>query len=210
MTYLLVGAAVLVAVVLALKAARRNSGATVIIQNPVLGVLNLAGPSGATLLAQDLALIGPHFSTTQRSEGTPPKCDVLLVYCEIASNGVVQGANRNLRELIRDSGASIVVVAMNHGVDAYIATAPKLPFGGANLVMTIDRKGAGLPTFLAHLFERMNAGTSMPVAWNELAPQIPGVGHGDAPETIFACERGQLAFGAAQPGVAADGAAPRR
>jgi hypothetical protein len=210
MTYLLVGAAVLVAVVLALKAGRARSTGTVVIQNPVLGVLNLAGPSGETLLAQDLVLIGPHFSTTRRSEGTPPACDVLLVYCEIAPNGVVKGANRNLRELIRDAGASIVVVAMYHGVDANNATAPQLPFGGANLVMTLDRKGAGLPTFLARLFQRMNAGTSMPVAWNELAPQIPGGDHGDAPETIFACERGQLAFGAAQQGVAADGAAPRR
>jgi hypothetical protein len=209
MTYLLVGAAVLIAVVLVLKAVGRGNLGTVVIQNPTLGTLNLAGPSGELLLCQDLALIGPLFGTTRRSEVAPPTCDVLLVYCEIAPNGVVNGANRSLRELIRDAGASVVVVAMNHSIDAYIAAAPQLPFGRANLVMTLDRKGAGLPSFLARLFERMNAGTSMPVAWNELAPQGPGVGHEDAPDTVFSCERGQLAFGAAQHGVAAGGAAHR-
>ena len=192
-----------------MKAWGRRSLRKVVIQNPALGILNLAGPSGETLLAQDLALIGPLFGTTRKSEASPPACDVLLVYCEIAPNGVVKGANRSLRELIRDAGASVVVIAMNHSVDAYIAAAPQLPFGRANLVMTLDRKGAGLPTFLARLFERMNAGASMLVAWNELAPQGPGVGHEDAPETVFACERGQLAFGAAQHGVAAGGAAAR-
>ncbi|MFO0873064.1 MAG: hypothetical protein U0575_03720 [Phycisphaerales bacterium] len=209
MMYLLVGAAVLIGVVFVLKALRRRSLGMVVIENPVLGILNLAGPSGETLLEQDLALIGPLFGTTRRSEGTPPSCDVLLVYCEIVPNGIVKGANRNLRELIRDAGASVVVVAMDHPIDAYIAAAPQLPFGSANLVMTLDRKGVGLPSFLARLFERMHAGTSMPTAWNELAPQVPGVGRADTPETVFACERGQLAFGAAQQGVAADGAATR-
>src|SRR5262249_34932130 len=133
--------------------------------------------------------------TTRKSEENPPLCDVLLLYCEIETNGKVKGSALGLRELIRDSGASVVVVAVNHSVDAYIAAAPQLPFGHANLVMTIDRKGTGLPTFLARLFQKMIAGTSMPVAWNELAPQIPGMDHADAPETIFACERGQISFG---------------
>jgi hypothetical protein len=209
MTYLLVGGAVLIAVVFVLRAVGRGRFGTVVIRNPTLGVLNLAGPSGETLLAHDLTVVGPLFGTTRRSEAAPPACDVLLVYCEIQPNGVVKGANRSLRELIRDAGASVVVVAMNHSVGAYIAAAPQLPFGRANLVMTLDRKGAGLPTFLARLFERMNAGTSMPVAWNELAPQTPGASHGDAPEVIFSCERGQVTFGAAQPGVASGGTAPR-
>ena len=193
-TYLLVGLAVVAAVFFVLKVAGRGT-AMVVIQAPSLGVLNLAGPAGDALVAQDLTVISPLFGTTRKSDGAPPTCDVLLLYCEIAPNGVVKGADRGLRELIRDAGASVVVVAMNHPVDAYIAAAPRVPFGRANLVMTLDRKGTALPTFLARLFERMNAGTSMPVAWNELAPQILGVSHGDAPETIFACERGQLAFG---------------
>src|SRR5207249_1654505 len=157
----------------------------------------------------DLRLVGSLFASTRRSEEIPPQCDVLLVYCEIEMSGKVKGSTRSLRELIRDSGAAVVVVAMNHHVDAYIAAAPKVPFGHANLVMTLDRKGTALPTFLARLFQMMNVGISMPVAWNELAPQIPGMDHADAPETIFACERGQITFGGAQPGVAAGGAAPR-
>lgn len=37
-------------------------------------------------------------------------------------------------------------------------------------------------------------GNSMPVAWVQLAPQVPGHPHADLPETIFACELGQLAI----------------
>jgi hypothetical protein len=60
--------------------------------------------------------------------------------------------------------------------------------------MTLARKGASFGLFYARLFGDMFKGTTMPVAWDRLAPQIPGETHIDTPEAIFACELGQIAF----------------
>jgi hypothetical protein len=209
MAYLLVALAALLALVLLSKSARRRELATTVIRAPSLGVLNLMGAAGHELLTRDLELIAPLFGTTRNSEEQPPRCDVLLLYCELESNGRVQRSARSLREIIRDSGASVVAVATNHSADAYVAAAPNLPFGQANLVMTLDRKGTALASFLAKLFRKMSDGSSMPAAWNELAPRDPEVNESDGPEAIFACERGQITFDATSLGVAAAGIPPR-
>ncbi len=99
-----------------------------------------------------------------------------------------------LREIIRDSGASVVVVASENQVDAYSAASGNKNIGRANLVMTIDRNGRIFPNFFVRLFADMKKGVSMPVAWVKLAPQGPGIDHADCPDTIFACEAGQIAF----------------
>src|SRR5262245_14658651 len=171
--------------IIALVVSRRGRKGSHVIQKPSLGTLNLAGSRGEDLLAQDMALIGPVFGTVRKSAEAPPPCDVLLLYCEIDTEGSVKSSARSLRGIIRDAGAAVVVVAMNNTGESYIAAARQRPFDYANVVMTIDRKGAALPTFLSRLFQKMNAGTPMPVAWNELAPQIPGVHHADAPDAIF-------------------------
>jgi hypothetical protein len=203
-TYIVVAIAVAVLVILAARLRGAGRRPTTVIESPSLGVLNLAGNHGEALLAQDLPIIRRHFSETRTAQQGPLPCDVLLLYCEISRDGAVNNSAFGLRELIRDSGASIVVVATEHPIEAYIAAAPQRPFGHANLVMTLERKGESLANFLAQLFQKMNAGISMPVAWNQLAPQVPGSDHPDAPGTVFACERGQIAFGAAQQGVAPD------
>ena len=200
MEYVLVGAAIVLVVIFVVRA-RRSRLATVVIQDPRLGVLNLAGASGEALAREDLGVLGPLFGTVQRSEGTPPACDVLLVYCDFASDGRLEGSVQRLRDIIRDSGAAIVVLAKNHPGETYLAAVPRLDLGHANMVMTLDRKGSTLPTFLARLFREMKRGVAMPIAWNQLAPQIPGADHGDVPGAIFACSK-SIAFGAAQPGVA--------
>jgi hypothetical protein len=128
------------------------------------------------------------------SEGEPPRCDVLVVYCDIGADGSVHGSKRRLRELIEQSGAAIVVVAKEQPFEAYLAGAPAGPVGQTSLVMTLDRKGSCLATFLNSLFTKMQQGKSMPEAWGELAPQAPDLEHPNAPETIFACERGAVTF----------------
>jgi hypothetical protein len=75
--------------------------------------------------------------------------------------------------------------------------------------MTLDRNGAALASFLAKLFRKMNDGSSMPAAWNELAPHDREVSASDAPETIFACERGQITFDPTSLGVTASGTPAR-
>jgi hypothetical protein len=191
MIYGLIGVT-LVAVVALLT--RKYASARIVIRNPSLGVLNLATTSDSDSAA-DVQVLAPYFSEVRQSADAPPRCDVLLLYCEIDSAGEVRGSIRRLREIIRDTGATVVVVATEHPVESYIAGAPQTGFGQANLVMTLGRKGPVLAEFLGRLFTQMKQGVTMPVAWNNLAPQIPGVEHKDVPETIFACERGEVVFG---------------
>jgi hypothetical protein len=165
------------------------------IKSPTLGVLDLSEPAPSQYAVVDLELLGPLFSKVRHSAGAPPKCDVLFIYCAIDQSGGIARCDLGLREIIRDSGANVVVVATENGGKAYIAAAPAKRYGKANLVMTLDRRGAVFGQFFFHLFTEMKLGTSMPVAWVKLAPQIPGKDHSNCPSTIFACEVGQLAFG---------------
>jgi hypothetical protein len=97
----------------------------------------------------------------------------------------------NLRDLIQASGAQVVVVASDNSGDAYIASTKGRTHGRANLAMTIARRDPAFPTFFLRLFEDLKRGTSMPIAWVKLAPQVPGKAHDNLPETIFARELGQ-------------------
>jgi hypothetical protein len=193
--YLSIG---VVLVALILRAwSKRRAPTRVTIADPVLGILNLDGSNSRSLIQEDSDALSALFTSVSRSEGEPLICDVLMVYCRIDPSGQIAGSSKTLREIIRDSEATVVVVATEHPVEAYIAGAPRTGFGHANLVMTLSRNGTSLPRFLTRLFSEMKRGVSMPVAWNSLAPQIPGVEHPDAPGTIFACERGQVVFGTA-------------
>lgn len=77
---------------------------------------------------------------------------------------------------------------------AYIAANKREGNGRANLVMTLERKGATFAQFFYDLFSKMFAGTTMPMAWVQLAPQIPGANHENVPSTIFAAEVSHIVF----------------
>jgi len=164
------------------------------IKAPRLGVLNLIGAKAGPLVADDLKAFTPLFGKATESRGAPPRCDVLLVYARISDAGKVGNSNLNLRGIIRDSGATVVIVASENSGDAYIGGAPNTGYGAANLVMTIDRGGAKFAAFFVRLFKKMFSGTTMPVAWVQLVPQVPGMDHPDVPEAIFAAEAGQVTF----------------
>ena len=110
----------------------------------------------------------------EESQTNAPACDVLLIYGELDEKGRFRNSNLGLREIIRDSGAKIVVVASENPASHYIAAGKRTSYGSANLVMTLDRKGDALPTFLVGLFTAMRRGTPMPKAWAALAPQSMG------------------------------------
>ena len=113
---------------------------------------------------------------------------------ELERDGRIRNWRDGLREVIRNSGATVVVVASENESDAYIAAGKDKGYGRANLVMTLQRSGTVFPSFFAQLFADMKRGVSMPVAWVKLAPQVPGHEHPDCPGTIFSCEAGQVAF----------------
>lgn len=165
-----------------------------VIESPKLGILNLKGDSSAGVMAEDKEALIPVFDSVLESQREVPHCDVLLIYCDLQANGRIHNSSEGLREIIRDSGASVVVVASENEGEGYIAAAQHKDYGLANLVMTVERNGKCFPRFFHDLFAQMKRGVTMPVAWVTLAPQIPGRVQEDCPVTIFACELGQVAF----------------
>jgi len=164
------------------------------IPNPVLGTLNLIGPSANALLEEDLQQIREYFSEIRQTEDVAPLCDVLLLYCEIDSSGAIKGSPVRLREIIRNASAVIVVVATDNPLENSMAAYEEAPYGDANLMMTTDRKGPLLGAFLARLFEQMQRGVSMPIAWHNISPQIPGLKRDDLPESLCVLDFGQVTF----------------
>jgi hypothetical protein len=184
--------AVIVAVIFFLRSRRR--AALVIISSPRFGILNLKGDAAASIIAEDTGALLPVLGQPQQSGSTAPVCDVLFLYCDMERDGRIRNWRGGLREIIRDTGATVVVVASENESDAYIAAGKDRGYGRANLVMTLQRRGNVFPSFIARLFADMKRGVSMPVAWVKLAPQVPGHEHPNCPGTIFSCEAGQVAF----------------
>lgn len=157
-----------------------------------LHFLNFLGSDGELLLDEDRAAIARFFGGS-RVTTTPEKCELLFLYCEIDNTGRIVGRTDSLRDVIQATGAQIVVIGSPNPPEHYIAATKNPRHGFANLVMTLDRRGAAFPAFFANLFSRMReTNESMPVAWNEIAPQYPGADHGDAPDTIMVAELGQV------------------
>ena len=174
---------------------RRLLGRGPRIEAHTLGVLDLSGGTAGALMATDRAALAPLFRRVSESADAPPRSTLLLIYCTIAADGAILNSPRTLREIIRDAGAPVVVVATpNPGKSYTLASNRHKPLARANLVMTLDRKGEAFAHFFHRLVADMKHGTSMPRAWMKLAPQNPQAAHSDCPEAIFACELGKLAF----------------
>ena len=192
--YVIVGAFVLLAL---LVVAKRSRAKPLLIESPKLGALNLKGSSCSQMVIEDMRAVSGSFSSVEERTNLPvPSCNVLFVYCDFESDGKIAGTPVGLREVIRDSGALIVVVASETSREACMeAVKPQpAPYGRANLVLTLDRRGMVFASFYRRLFEQMAKGVTMPVAWVSLAPQIPGRDHIDCPTGAFLCEAGQVAF----------------
>jgi hypothetical protein len=158
-----------------------------VVRAPRLRFLNLLGPAAASQLAADKAALCQLFHDTQELHEVEP-CDVLMLYSSVQDDG------RALKRIVEASRAPIVVVASENAGEAYVKAGASEPHKYTNLVLTIFRNGAGFDNFFRDLFSKMFKGTTMPVAWVELAPQVPGLEHSDAPETIFACGAGHVRF----------------
>jgi hypothetical protein len=160
-----------------------------------LGFANLAGSDLGSLVDADRAVLSPLF---ERANVAPPNqfqaADVLLLYATFDPDGTVRGTKTSLRQIAQLTGAAIVVVASpNTGESIKAALGVPGP-KSANLVLTLDRKGAAFAAFFRRLFERMRNGEDMLLAWVALAPQGPVAADVIAPETILLPERGRLAF----------------
>jgi hypothetical protein len=141
------------------------------ISNARIGFLNLQGEPGVEPLEADRRILSSRFKTSQVSNDAIPKCEVLFIYCTLNSQGRVVGSSANVRDIIKEAGAYVAVVASNNAPATYMDCLKPKNGWFANVVMVIDRRDERLAEFLRDLFERMFGGTSMLVAWVQLAPQ---------------------------------------
>lgn len=165
-----------------------------IIPEPKIGILDLCDGDAREDLRADAAMLSGLFSNVYVGDVPAPSCDVLFLYARVSSAGEVVGSTYGLREIIRDSGAKIVVVASANPGEAYIKAGKPRPYGRANLVMTLDRRGEAFGRFFAALFSEMKKGITMPEAWVKLSPQRHSPNAPINPDMIFVCEVGPLAF----------------
>jgi hypothetical protein len=162
------------------------------IANPAIGFLNLSGAAGALLSQADQRVLSPLFKELKTSEDLPPRCDVLFLYCTINADGPL--ATPAIRELIKNAGAYVAVIASENSSDAYIKSVGRRTDWFANIAMIVNRKGDKFALFFHRLFAEMFKGRSMLMVWAELAPQIPGSAHSDVPDSIMAAEAGHITF----------------
>ena len=139
-------------------------------------------------------MLGPLFAQVRESTSVVPRCEVLFIYCTIQPDGTIVGCLEPIREVIKKAGAYIAILAAENPPEVYIKGLGPRKDWFANIAMTINRNGAKFAPFFARLFEAMFKGQSMLLSWVQLAPQIPGREHPDAPSTIMAAEAGHLTF----------------
>jgi hypothetical protein len=171
-----------------------------VISNPSLGFVNLLGDAGKDLMAQDRATLDDIFhENIHIAERTLPRCNVLFLYGALEPSGSVAGASLTFRDMIKGAGAHIAVIASE--LQPTLLSNPEFTKGlaasngwPANIVITLNRNGEYFGRFFHELFAQMRAGTSMPMAWVELAPQGPHQ-RPDIPGTICLMEAGHIAFG---------------
>jgi hypothetical protein len=144
------------------------------------------------LVETDRRALGPLFRRTLASTRGVPRCEVLLVYCKLDDAGAVIGSPVGLRELVRQAGAYVAVVASGNA--SYDHAVRVRSDWRANLVLTLDRRGENFARFLHALFAAMFQGHSMLSAWVALAPQTQSEAHADLPITLLLAEAGHVSF----------------
>ena len=156
------------------------------------------------LLKQDSEIYGRYYRAT--TTALLPTIQALLGRLEQTSDIVHLIADVTESGTIRDAsgheitGTELIQRCCDHDVKLLWAASDNPPdryingFGARgkrlNLVMTLKRKGPNFPGFLQKMLSRMAYGDTMPVAWNDICPQIPRSEHKDAPESIFFPGRG--------------------
>lgn len=113
--------------------------------------------------------------------------DVIHVLCNVSQAGHLAGSEISGTQLIEtccSRDVKLLWIGSSNPPDGYIQGF-KAKGRRINLVMTIDRKGEKFPNFLEKLLREMSKGVAMPVAWNQLCPQVPGSEHAESPSSIY-------------------------
>jgi len=164
------------------------------IPTPKLGVLNLKGSSVNSMVEEDMEAVGAIFTSTEESPSRPPSCDVLLLYCDIGPDGRVDSSTAGLRDMIRDSGALVVIVASENPIESCEAATQPAGYGKTNLVVTVGRHGEVFAAFLNRLFTAMAQGTVLQRVLKKAAAQNPKLDAPGMPDCIWNMEAGPVTF----------------
>ena len=176
------------------------SGRAVVIDQPKVAFVNLSGTSCEAIAAADQAVMAGLFDGKVQSATAPvPACDVLFLYCACEPSGRIVGQALSLRDVIRESGASLAVIASevrpelmaDREFNKSLSRGNNPP---VNLVITGNRNGEAFGLFFKSLFQLMWMGLPMPMAWVQLAPQGPHQRQ-HIPGTICVMEAGNVTFG---------------
>lgn len=131
------------------------------------------------------------FSSVQElTEALGRQYDIVHLFCDVPATGIIADNAGNTiagTELIQrccDANVKLLWIASNNQPEGYIKN-----FGARgkriNLVMTIVRNDPKFSDFIEKLLFRMFYGDTMPIAWADLMPQVPGAVNTESPGCIF-------------------------
>jgi hypothetical protein len=111
-----------------------------LLQAPSVGILDVDGLESKRLIALDMMFLKAIFGRVRTVTLAESACDVLFLYATLEADGSVVGSTPGLREIIRDSGAKIVVFGLPNPSLCHAEADKSKPYGKANLVETLDRR----------------------------------------------------------------------
>lgn len=133
-------------------------------------------------------------SITELNEIIERHYDVVHLFCRVRPDGTIEDyrgdriTGTDLIKSCRRANVKLLWIANDNNPDGYL-NGFRGPTKQLNLAMTISRKGSQFPDFLSSLLSCMSQGSTMPVAWSNLAPQIAGPEQTSLPECIFVAGR---------------------
>jgi hypothetical protein len=211
MSGIIIAAVILLILFLLRKRFRRPVPHVEVIANTKILISSLGREAGTDLEERDAAVYSKFYRHVDIAKAR--KADEMLVsisggdydvvhlFCEISGDGHLVAESGlelkggDLLKACREGDVKLLFIAEGNPADNYLkaftgdgsARGIKL-----NFVRTLDRKGEAFTQFLEALLQRMSAGEGMPVAWVNVAPQIPGKSQDNQPDLYFSAGRGGI------------------
>ncbi len=122
--------------------------------------------------------------------------DLFHLFVNIDKDGnIIDGSDKitvgKIISVIQARNAKYIFFANDSPSDSYTNGSKGLKHT-TNIVMTLERKGNNFSEFFKKVFSKVSKGQTLPVAWNEIAPQIPGVEHDNTPSCMAVMGAGSV------------------
>jgi len=123
--------------------------------------------------------------------------DLIHLIVDVSEKGEIIDKNKSIIRLndlisqVQHGKSKYLFFAKENEYVSYEVGTKNMEFS-INLVMTLNRNGGDFGVFFKSLFDKISSGKTMPVAWNELAPQIPNANHEHVPGTLCVMGAGNV------------------